>query len=243
MFYFIKPHRYGGVLFQLPNMKKTLCLLLLLFARNGELLSQDSIPKRLQHLVGFGLQRIPDRSRIMGHEENRLKYRQPGYEVFYRLNIRSRKSPSHVAITANFVYHKGWGYEKGGGNGGYDEVSGSFEKIDWVLSATQFIKTPQGKRLKVNIGFGCNVGGLMYKSGKLDGNTFNIISGSSTRKPKVDNSLNRVYLALNFELNIDILLTKRKHLFIGGRQFIERSDGFGIRRNFTSTIFVAYPLR
>lgn len=225
-------------------MRKPLCLLfLLLFVRNGELLAQDSIPKRLKHIVGFGLQYIPDRYWSEGHGESELKYQQPGYEVFYRLKIRNGNSISHTAITANFTYHKGWGYEKGGGLGGYSEVSGNFEKVNWVLSATQFFEIPVGKSLKLNIGFGSGFGGLMYKSGKLEGFACDINSGCHTFNPNISYYLHSFYEALHFELNIDIPLTKRKHLFIGGRQFIERSDGFGIRRNFTSTVFVAYAFR
>lgn len=187
---------------------------------NGLVFSQDSLSKKHQHEIGFGLQfttGFPSRNiDYAGSTE----YQIPGYNLFYRL-LLSKKPNVSAAFSGGFFYRKGHSSHIARGHGVGQYFNNDFEFVDITLGISGIKRF--GKNRDFNFGVGFSTGAPIYSNGI--------------------GSLNPLYASLNFELSKAFKLSPKNYLIIGIKQFLETNDFIDSRPNLTSNLFLAYNIR
>ncbi|MBA2612776.1 MAG: hypothetical protein H0U95_12445 [Bacteroidetes bacterium] len=105
--------------------------------------------KKIQHIIGFEIQRVPYSQKYTGHEFTQVFYETPGYNFFYRLLIPNKKRWV-TTLTTGICYRKGYGESDYSGLGGGNYISGDFE-YDAIYVGV-FQSKRYGKRRNFNIG-------------------------------------------------------------------------------------------
>jgi hypothetical protein len=177
------------------------------------------------HALAGGATYCLDQHTGVGHDYNEIKYKNPGYVLFYRL-INEKKDVMKC-LTLNANYRSGSGISSKGGLGGSSTSSGTF---DWCrLDAGFTILGKIGKEGDFSLGPGIYAGGIVYAKGS--GEHIESVSGQSTSESKNPfQILNAAHLGFNIELQQKIGLDEYNALLLGLRIGLETPDGFNIGR-------------
>jgi hypothetical protein len=207
------------------------------FSRNGSNFSKDSLKVRFSHFIGVGSSRTPSSNKPDGRSLTSVDYNNPEANLFYRC-LLDYNPYTASAVSINFFNRGGHYYQRGYGST-YD---GNFEFVKWSIGISQFARIKIGRRVYLNLGGGTEIGGLVYSNGNIKVESFDPKNGVSYGTANIDRFLNDKYLSINTELNIGIKINSKRCLILGVKQYIERADLDGTRRNLTSNCFIAFKL-
>lgn len=210
-----------------------------LFLNAGRISAQDSLSKKVQHVIGFEIQRVPHSSKSIGHESTQVYYESPGYNFFYRFLIPNKKKWV-TAFTTGLLYRQGYGSSDYSGLAGGEYFYGNFEYKSIQIGIFQFKRC--GKRKNFNIGFGVNYGRAISLEGTLYYTSF-LAGKYSESERSISGTVPKDHFSFNFEISQAFKLISRHYANIGVKQYIESPDFGNARLILTSSLFLAYNIR
>jgi hypothetical protein len=177
----------------------------------------------MSHCVGGGMQWLTAINYGYDHDETDLHYNAPSPYGFYRFQLCTKKE-NKLCFTLNGYERKGYGSHSGGGLGGSQTISGTFDFLRLDVGINWFWCF--GRNKGTSFGIGTSLGFIPYIQSDFKYYYWSMNAGFSQKHADSFDGINYRNFSLNCEFNQQFKLNKESALVIGIRAILETPDGF-----------------
>ncbi|MDO8999361.1 MAG: hypothetical protein Q7W45_06315 [Bacteroidota bacterium] len=224
----------------MPRILKLFLLSLFFILKTEGVFAQDSLRKKIQHMIGVGLDYTPYSKGFLFHRNATVEYEMPEYHFFYRLLFLNENKKHSTSLHFGIHDRKGTYYYSESFKIGYVYEKGIFDLRRIEIGIFELARL--GKHKNFNLGGGFIFGKTLYTNGTIyHDETLAGVSKSSIKKAESISS--KLYFSLNIEISQAFKIIRKHFIVLGLRQSIETPDFGGAAPNFTHHAFLAYNIR